>query len=130
MAVRTTETAVKLVLNTSLTTAQIEQFIADASAWVDANLQGETGVTSTIAELVERYLAAHLITLRDPLQTERRRDTVTDTFGLRTSYLEFAAKIDPTGKVEEQFGKDRPGFGVYVGPGYDDDLTELGASIG
>lgn len=130
MAIRTSEAALKLILNTSLSSTQIVQFITDASAWVDANLSGETGVTSTIAEAVERYLAAHLITLRDPLLTERKRDDITDRFGLRTSYLEFAAKLDPTGKVEEEFGAERPAFGVYVGAGYDDDLTELGVNVG
>ena len=130
MAVRTTKTAVRLILKTSLSDDQIDAFIADASAWVDANLQGETGVTSAIAEGVEKYLAAHLITLRDPLLTERKRDDITDRFGLRTTYLEFAAKLDPTGTVEEQFGEERPAFGVTVGAGYDDDLTKLGTSVG
>lgn len=124
MAIRTNSTNVKLIISTGLTDGQVDAFIADASLWVDNNLVGE-GLSSDTLTAIEKYLAAHLITLRDPVLTERRRDDITDKFGLRTSYLSYAMQLDPTGKIEEDFGEDRPAFSFRVGAGYDSELSKL-----
>lgn len=126
---RTTEAAVKLIVETSLGTTAIEALIDDASLFVDENLLGQ-GLSASLLTSIEKYLAAHLVTVRDPLLHSRRRDDITDTF-LRDQnpYLKYAIQLDPTGAIEEAFAaEDKPSFSAYVGAGYDDDLS-LGVDV-
>ncbi|KKL08630.1 hypothetical protein LCGC14_2573930 [marine sediment metagenome] len=105
MAVRTTETKVKLVLSTSLSTAQIEAFITDASLWVDEELVGE-GLGTSRLELIERYLACALIRLRDLGLKSAKFDDIAEQYQVDpevTDYLLRAASFDPTNLVRRFF---------------------------
>ena len=124
MAVRTSEAAVGLIIETSLTSAQVVQFIADASLWVDTNL-ADAGLTSSLLEAIERYLAASFISARDPRLKSTKRLNIADTYvrdDKLDPYMKIAIQLDPTGTVEEQFGDEPTRFGFRVGAGYDADL--------
>jgi len=102
---RTDETSVSTVLDTSLTTDQIEAFIDDASLWVDRHLVGE-GLTSDELTTIEKYLTCHFITLRDPRLKSAQLDDVAEVYQRDlyvTEYLKAAAALDSTGKVREHF---------------------------
>lgn len=124
---RTNAAAVQLVIDTGLTVAQIDAFIDDASAWVDTHLVGRCdrlGVSELT--IIEKYLSAYFITLREPRITEKRRQDVWDTYQRdkeASEYLKVAAKFDPCGIVEDAF-KDSDGrrFLFRVGKGFDDTL--------
>ena len=106
MAIRTDSSSVLLRIDTILTTAQVEAFIADASGWVDDNLSSETEITATTLERIELYLACHLITLRDPRLKQAALDDVNETYQRDaevTEYLKMAIALDPTGKLAEAF---------------------------
>lgn len=118
---RTDSSAVTVILETNLTTAQIDAFIATANAWVDQHLTGK-GLGSTLLTEIEKYLAAGFATSREPLLKNATIGDVSETY-LRDEnpYLAIAARLDPTGTVEtELMGKSAVSF--RVGAGYDDDL--------
>lgn len=102
---RTSLTAVKDAIETSLEDWQVTAFIDDANVWVTARLASE-GLSSSVLERIEKYLACHFVTLRDPrLRTGTFGDT-TETYQRDTQvteYLKSAAALDPTGTVEEAF---------------------------
>lgn len=119
---RTNEAAVSLAIDTTLTTAQIDAFIADASAWVDAYLT-DAGLTSAVLTLIEKYLACHFVTLRDPRLKAGKADDLSEDYQRDanvTEYLKAAAALDPTGEVESQFiaAKGRAKGVFRVGAGY------------
>ncbi|KKN44574.1 hypothetical protein LCGC14_0691780 [marine sediment metagenome] len=102
---RTSETAVKAVISTSLTTTQVEQFIGDASLWVDEELTS-SGLSAGRLELIERYLTCALIRLRDLGLTQAKFDDITEHYQVDkevTDYLLRAAAMDPTGTVRRYF---------------------------
>lgn len=105
MAVRTNYVAVGLIIDTTLNSGQVTQFIADASVWVDENLTGE-GLSDAVLEQIERYLAAHFITMRDPRLTGTDRGEVSDKLqrdSKVSEYLKAAAGLDPTGRISQAF---------------------------
>jgi len=110
MAIRTSITAVKTVIEvpTNLLDATITQHIADASLLVDEQLSS-AGLSDARLELVERYIAAHLITVL----TERggfsssEVDNSKDTYGIKagmglamTRYGQMAIGFDTTGTLK------------------------------
>lgn len=113
MAVRTTVTDVRLVIETALTDAQVLQHITDASGWVDRRLDGFCDdQTAGQLEMVERYLAAHLIQRADAstgtLKSAARADiseTYQDTGDTEghLKYAKIAAAQDPCGIVAEDW---------------------------
>lgn len=125
MAIRTDSSSVLLRLDTVLTTAQVDGFIADASGWVDDNLAGETEIGVSTLERIELYLACHLCTLRDPRLTAAKLDDVDEKYqrdASETEYLAMARALDPTGRLGEAFGpKAESGRRVQfrVGDGFD-----------
>lgn len=122
---RTSETAVALVIQTDLTTAQIEAFIDDASSWVDSNLL-DKGYSSTILTAIEKYLACYFISLRDPrLQSTQIGDTQESYQDdpKTNRYLRAALGYDTSGAVEEAFvGGGRKRLRFRVAAGYDSTL--------
>lgn len=123
---RTDVTTVKLIVGTTLTDPQVQQFIDDASLWVDNNIAAAGWDTGT-AEAIERYLAAHWLTLRDRRKTTTRRGDLEDRYE-STRYLEAAIALDTTGTVSEAFAatEDPPAFSFRSSAGYDSDNTKLG----
>lgn len=122
---RTSENAVKSVLDTSLTTDQIAQFIADASLWVTEELSA-AGLSEDRLELIERYLACALIRMRDLGLSSADMSGVRESYQVDpnvTEYLLRAATFDSTGAVRRQFlsPKDRPSAGWLVGKGFRDE---------
>jgi len=127
MAIRTNGAAVKAILDTDLTASEVEDaFIPDASGWIDDNLTGK-GIGSGTLTTIEKYLAAHFVTARDPRTTEEKLGDARERLQRDTKvseYLKIAAGLDPTGTVEDQFmpGSGRPKVKFRVGAGYDSDL--------
>lgn len=58
---RTTATAVKQILTTSLTDTVVEAYIDDASAMVDEVFEDDTDIGSTLLTAIEKWLTAHMI---------------------------------------------------------------------
>lgn len=123
---RTTEIAVKEVLETSLGSAQILAFIADASLWVTEELGGH-GLGAARLEVIERYLACAFIRLRDLGVTAAAFGDANEKYQVDpevTDYLLRAAAMDPTGTVRSAFlaPKTARGRGNFrVGTGFFDE---------
>lgn len=79
MAIRVTAGDVEQIFDTDLTTPQLDAFIASASALVDDQLTGQ-GLSSAILAEIEKYLAAHFASARDPRESEAAAG------GTRTKY--------------------------------------------
>lgn len=124
---RTNATAVLLVIDSDLTTDQINAFIDDASAWVDLHLAGKcAGLGTTELTIIEKYLAAHLISAREPLIRSKRRGDVWDEYqrdGKKSEYLKAAMAYDACGIIDEAFSEsDGKRFQFRVGKGFDTTL--------
>jgi len=103
---RTTVTNVKVIIDTSIDSTDISAFISDANAIVDARLGGES-IDSSILTMIEKYLAAHLISIsRERQATNEQVGDVSvkyaGNFGKfleQTSYGQQVLALDPTGKI-------------------------------
>ncbi len=129
MATRTTEAAVLLVLDTDLSSPQLVQFIVDANVWVTQELVGE-GMSATILEMIERYLACSLIRLRDLGLRSAKFDDISEQYQVDpelTDYLRNAAAFDSSGKVRAQFMAPRTARSVKyrAGKTYQDEAAEV-----
>ncbi len=121
---RTSETAVRAAIETSLTSKQINAFIDDANAWVDQFL-ASAGLSTTILEKIEKFLACHFVTLRDPRLRSTKLKDVSETYQrdtVTTEYLKAAAALDPTGTVEDRLISGRHKLTFRVGAGFDSEL--------
>lgn len=120
--------AVLGIIDTELKTARIEDFITDAHVWVNKFLNGVcTSLTETELTVIEKYLAAHFITLKEPRLKQVKLGDVSETYQRDdkvTEYLTTAASFDPCGIIEDHLipssTKKRVQF--RVGEGFDDDL--------
>ncbi|MFP3947157.1 MAG: hypothetical protein ACLFWG_00370 [Longimicrobiales bacterium] len=123
---------VKLVIDTSLKTEQVSALIGDANTWVNENLGGYTSLSANLLKTIEKYLAAHLITLRDPRLTRAQLDDVAETYQRDprvSEYLRTAASLDPTGTIEAKLvSGGAPKATFRVSEGYDDTLDLPGSS--
>lgn len=80
---RVTSTDVTDIIATTLDITQVNAFIDTANLLVDMKL-GASALDETLLTQIEKYLAAHLICLRDPrMQT---KGTSTQMGNLNTSY--------------------------------------------
>lgn len=117
---------VKLICNTALDDDSIEASIADASAWIDANLEGQCdGQTEGSLAAVEKYLTAHFLQRREPVVKSEKAGPVAVTYATpegATEYLDMAASFDPCGIVSGAFAKAGKSVQFAVGPGYADDV--------
>ena len=105
MALRTSESAVKAIISTSLTATQINAFIADASLWVDEEL-ASSGLSASRLELIERYLACAFLRLRDLGVSSVKMDDILEHYQVDpevTDYLLRAAAFDSTGTIRKYF---------------------------
>lgn len=124
---RTNSTEVGLIIETSLTSGQIDAFINDANVWVTNHLSGVCDdLTDAELKIIEKYLAAHLITLRDARLTSLKEGDISEKYqrdGKMSEYLKSAIAMDPCGIVADQFvHQDRAKLVFRVGSGFDDDL--------
>lgn len=112
MAIRTTEAAVRQIVQTALNTPQIEAFIADASLWVDEELSTHSAALSDARlEAIERWLTAALIRVRDLGITKGSFEDTSEQYQVDpevTEYLLRAASMDPTGTVRRHFLAAKP----------------------
>lgn len=128
---RTTEAAVRLILQTSLTSSELLRFIEDASLWITEDLVPAGGGTVSDArlEIIERYLACALVRTRDVMRRSISFYDVSETFQSDdqvTDYLLRAAAMDPTGTIRKMFlaPKDRRVASAVIGKGYRGDVAE------
>ena len=133
MAIRTSISDVKNVMETSLTDAQITAFITTANAMVYAYLDGK-GLSDTLLTHIETYVAAHLVTLRDRRSASESADGVSFAYegdigqGLDSStYGQTAQTLDTTGTLGSLGADDRIPWIARAGSertniDYDDDL--------
>lgn len=130
---RTSVSAVKDIMETSLTDAQITAFITTANVMVDSYLDSK-GLSATLLTEIETYLAAHLITLRDRRSASEAADGVSFNYegdigqGLDSStYGQTAQALDTTGTLGSLGADERIPWIARVGSErtnitYDDDL--------
>ena len=107
---RTTATAVREVLVTTLTDTQITAFINDVDVWVSEELTS-AGISDTRLEVIERYLACAMIRIRDLGLASGSIENVSEKYQVDpevTDYLLRAASFDPTGKVRQTFLAPKP----------------------
>lgn len=111
MSSRTTEPVVRQIIETSLTTPQINVFIADASLWVDEELEVLGTLSEARLEAIERWLTAALIRVRDLGLSDASMDDISEKYQVDTEvtdYLLRAAALDPTGTVRRHFLAAKP----------------------
>lgn len=109
MAVRTTATKVKALLdNSTLTDAQVDEFIISANLFVTNHLGGEGLANDTLTD-IERWIAAHMISVTRERQAKKEEAGSAKVeyagdwgSGLNmTSYGQMAVKLDTTGTLED-----------------------------
>jgi len=112
---RTTDTAVREILNTALPTNQLKAFIEDVSLWVTEQLAILVPAPSAARlEVIERYLSCAMVKLREVTGSALTSQTigdVTEAFALPASvrdYLDTAAGFDASGTVRRHFLAPRP----------------------
>lgn len=132
---RTTEAAVREIIQTGLTTPQIVAFINDADIWVTEELVPDS-LSAGRLEIIERYLACALIRIRELGLKDAQVGDVSETYQADpevTDYLLRAASFDPTGKVRRNFLAPKPVAApvpppypivAKVGPGFVDDTPQ------
>ena len=102
---RATETEVRKVIDTSLTSTQVNALLADANLWVTEELTAE-GYSTDRLKAIEKYLTAHFCTMQDPRLKSLKEGDVTETYqrdAVLTDYLRTAIGWDPSGTVEKAF---------------------------
>jgi len=107
MAIEVTVESVKCILNTNLTDAQVLCFIEDATCYVESLPESiEDACGTKIANVVTKYLAAHLVSFRDRQQIETEtldaEDKYADTFGVgldSSLYGQQAKRFDSTNQL-------------------------------
>lgn len=104
---RTTVTACKEILSTTLTDSQIYAFILDANIFVTEELGAEDpALSASRLEVIERYLACALVRLRDLGIKNATLKDMSETYQVDsevTDYLLRAASFDPTGAIRKHF---------------------------
>ena len=131
---RTTATAVREIIQTGLTTPQINAFIADMDLRVTEELVTYTpSMSADRLEIIERYLVCAMMRLQEIGVSEVSIGDVTERYQSDpqiTDYLMRAAGFDPSGKVRANFLAPRPLAppvhipGKFrVGPGFRDDTS-------
>src|SRR5512146_1936802 len=111
MALRTSETAVRQILDSSLTTQQVLAFITDANVWVTEEIASWAGITASRLEIIERYLACALIRIKDAGLANGTIGDIAETYQVDpqvTDYLLRAASFDPWGAIRTNFLAPKP----------------------
>lgn len=112
MAVRTNSTDVSAIMNTNLSSDQIDVYISSASLLIDANLTAE-GYSTTLLTEIERWLVAHLISITRERQASKVKiGDVSETYGKvgmrldATTYGQHVLLLDSHGKLK-QLGQEK-----------------------
>lgn len=104
---RTTKSDVKDIIELdTLTDSEIQAFIDDASQIIDNRLKGHT--TDANLKLVEKWLAAHLCSMKEKRTSRERVGPITEEYeggefgqGLEsTRYGQMCISLDPTGRLQ------------------------------
>lgn len=131
---RTTETAIRQILDTQLTSAQIVAFLTDANLWVTEEVASFTpAISAARLELIERYLACALIRTRELGVASYGAASVSENYQADpqvSDYLLRAAALDPSGKVRDTFLAAKPSRDMFHGiarvvPGFAEDEPAL-----
>ena len=116
---RTTEAAVLEIMDTDLTSSQITPFLTTANALVTAYLSS-AGLSSTLLAEIEKYLAAHLASMKSRYGIKESIGDASITTGYKgglrldaTPYGETAKMLDTTGTLAKQMGKGTVGLSVF-----------------
>lgn len=118
MTARTTTAAVKLIIGTTLTDAQIQAFIDTATLVVDANLL-DKGLSTDLLTQIETWLAAHLLSMRDQRTSARKIGDVSFTYqgqtglGLDATLYGQQVKLLDTSGTLASLGRRRASVTVY-----------------
>lgn len=124
MTIRVTDSEVFEIIDTSLT--NIDPFINSASLIVDGYLLSK-GLSDEILKQIELYIAAHLLSLKDPRTKSVGVDVLSESYqgqwglGLNgTSYGQTAILLDSSGTLGAltKNGKSTTTFGII---GYHDE---------
>lgn len=104
---RSTEAEVKEIIETSLTDEQVAPFLKSANLLVTSVLTGQ-GYSDVVMADVERWLAAHFVSIRDPRAIKEKIGDAEDTYqgkfgeGLKgTSYGQQVLLIEYKGILAE-----------------------------
>jgi len=123
MAVRTNAADVKAIIATSLTESEVDVYIADANALVNAIL-GEEGLTDALLTTIEKWVSAHLIAMTKSRQPQYKKigDGAESypKLGMNmqtTTYGQTALAFDTSGKLAN-VGKKR--IKIEAVPSFDD----------
>lgn len=119
-----TESDVQDLLDTDLTTAEISPFLTAAQRFVTDNLESEGIANATLTE-IEKYLAAFLVTSKDPTLVSASVGDASETYQRSSDaqdHLRVAAALDPTGQVKARFMDGSNTVSFRVSEGYDSDL--------
>ena len=103
---RTTKEQVREIIDTGLEDNEVDAFISGANSMVNAYLAGE-GLSSTLLEEIERWLAAHMIaSTREPAAKRQEAGTAKiEYFGQygmgldSTAYGQMVKSLDTSGKM-------------------------------
>lgn len=98
---RCTPTEIAEIFSTALVAEQVQAFIDDADAWIDAHLTTLGTLTDPVLKRISKYLTCYFITLRDPRLTEQRVDDTSSKFQRtdENEYLKAAISFDSTGTI-------------------------------
>jgi uncharacterized protein (DUF1697 family) len=110
MAVRTNAADVKAIIATSLTESEVDVYIAEANALVNAIL-GEEGLTDALLTTIEKWVSAHLIAMTKSRQPQYKKigdgaesypklgmNMQTTTYGQTALAFDTSGKLANTGK--------------------------------
>lgn len=105
MAVRVTADEVKAILDTTLTDAQLDVFIASANILVDDLLSGASCHTTASLKEMERWISAHFATARELELVSDKIGEAAESYGgtgKSSRYWDRASQIDCSGLLVNQ----------------------------
>ncbi len=118
---RVTELEVREIIDTTLSTGEIDPFINTANLLVNQYL-GSSNLSEELLTEIEKYLSAHVLSVRDQRVKSEKIDvlsfTYTGTFGSglkNTQYGQMAILLDTTGTlgdIAESGGKQKASLSV------------------
>lgn len=108
MAVRTTNTEVKIIIPTALEDAEIDSLIEVANRMVTRTLDGE-GLTTALLKDIETWMTAHLISIGKERQVQSEKvDDIWLTYTKNpsgflqsTTYGQMVLMLDTTGNFQK-----------------------------
>ena len=116
---RTTTAAVKEIMTTKLTDTDILPFLTTANILVTTNL-ASSGLSDTLLTEIEKYLAAHLSSIRSKYGIRTKIGEADTWTGYKgglgldaTPYGETAKMLDTTGTLENLLGKGTVGVATF-----------------